>query len=272
MMNAESNAVSETLGPSSTPLIRGVDVSQFNDVVSFADLRDGGVEMIYIRSSLGFSVVDSKFERYADGAREAGIPFGFYHFCTAATTAEAERQAEFFHETTASFTPELRYCMELDPSRDLSDDDFNSVAVAFLERIRALTGTVPIIYANASTAADRYDSRVSAYPLWVADWGVSAPRANGNWRYWVGWQYGASDNVEGVSDRVDTDYFTNEIRISETPSPSPAPLCGYRAYVVQSGDSLTDIADKLDTTVAVLTRVNGLEGDVIYAGQVLLYR
>ena len=52
--------------------------------------------MVYIRSTLGFSYVDPTHERNADGARAAGLEFGFYHFCTASTTDEAVRQARFF--------------------------------------------------------------------------------------------------------------------------------------------------------------------------------
>ncbi|MDO4547752.1 MAG: GH25 family lysozyme [Clostridia bacterium] len=273
-------AAQDEFEPSSRPLFRGIDISQYNDVVNFDQVRDSGIDMVYIRSSLGFSYVDSRFERNADGCQEAGLEFGFYHFCTASTAEQAERQAEFFHEVTRNYSPRLRHVLEFSPSDRLDRETFNEVALAFLERIEELTGSTPGIYSDASSARDRYDSRAGVYPLWVADWGADRPEPVDNWRAWAGWQYGGSDHISGIDSRVDLDYFTKEMRVSQSPTPTPAPTpvptptpapggCGL--YVVQNGDTLTAIARRFDTTVQALMDDNALSGSTIYPGQILRY-
>ena len=69
--------------------VHGIDVSVYQGSVDFSRVAQSGVRMVYIRSTLGFSYVDPTHERNADGARAAGLEFGFYHFCTASTTDEA---------------------------------------------------------------------------------------------------------------------------------------------------------------------------------------
>ena len=54
-------------------------------------------------------------ERNADGARAAGLEFGFYHFCTASTTDEAVRQARFFAQTIARYDYGLKRCWSFRP-------------------------------------------------------------------------------------------------------------------------------------------------------------
>ncbi len=50
---------------------------------------------------------------------------------------------------------------------------------------------------------------------------------------------------------------------------SPRPPAGGSTYVVQTGDTLSDIAVRYGTTIDALIRANGLGSTTIYAGQVL---
>jgi LysM repeat protein len=52
--------------------------------------------------------------------------------------------------------------------------------------------------------------------------------------------------------------------------PPPSPRPGTTTYVVRPGDTLYPIARQFGTTLEELRRLNGLSGDVIYAGQTLL--
>ncbi len=59
---------------------------------------------------------------------------------------------------------------------------------------------------------------------------------------------------------------------TSTPVPQPTPTTPAQAfpYVVQAGDTLSSIADKFNTTVAVLKALNNLESDSVTAGQTLI--
>jgi LysM repeat protein len=54
--------------------------------------------------------------------------------------------------------------------------------------------------------------------------------------------------------------------VAPTPAPTPAP----QTYVVQPGDTLTLIAQRFGTTVEALQQANGIQGDIINVGQVLI--
>ena len=56
--------------------------------------------------------------------------------------------------------------------------------------------------------------------------------------------------------------------LPETPTPPASPT--QFIYTIQSGDTLTSIAEQFDTTVALLKQVNNLTDDNIYAGQTLI--
>lgn len=309
-------ALADGFEPSSRPLIEGIDVSQYQREIHWDGVRQAGIRMAYIRSSLGFSYVDPDLQRNADGAKDAGLDFGFYHFCTASTTQEAVRQAQFFYETTRQYDYTCRLVLELSPGRALNKAQFTDLALAFLQELQRLSGHQGAVYCSASTARDHYDSRMADYPLWVADYGPQNPEGNDTWSSWAGFQFTSEGRIDGIQGRVDRDQFTRELFLDQTrplptgspeptirptaqptltPGPSatprptatptatsgptptvtPQPTSGpaIRAYVVQRGDSLWVIAQRLGTTVEQLASLNALKNpNLIYPGMILRYR
>lgn len=186
----------------------GLDVSEYQGKIDFQKVAASGVKMVYIRSSLGYAYRDPYATRNADSAAHAGLRYGFYHFCTASTVDDAVKQARFFVDVTKGFSFDGRLVLELDPDRTLDKKATSDVALAFLAEIRALTEEDGAIYCSASTARDKYDKRLSKYPLWVADYGVAEPEANDVWSAWSGFQYSDHGRIDGIQGRVDLDKFT----------------------------------------------------------------
>ncbi len=69
-----------------------------------------------------------------------------------------------------------------------------------------------------------------------------------------------------------------EPSLSPTPAPTPAPTAGPTptpaptplTYIVQSGDTLNEIATRFGTTAQAIMSANGLTSDIIQVGQVLI--
>lgn len=57
---------------------------------------------------------------------------------------------------------------------------------------------------------------------------------------------------------------------TETPTPTATPTPPYTTYVVQSGDTLSGIAARFDTTAQAIMELNGLTSTIISIGQELL--
>ncbi|MGL4911520.1 MAG: LysM peptidoglycan-binding domain-containing protein, partial [Romboutsia sp.] len=111
-------------------------------------------------------------------------------------------------------------------------------------------------------------------PLWIAQYGASAPGINGVWDSWVGFQYSEKGSVRGIAVECDLDEFTNSILLNSQPNPAAKPVTTpikHTTYTVKSGDTLSKIAIKYNTTVANLVKLNNLKNpNLINVGQVLI--
>jgi hypothetical protein len=89
------------------------------------------------------------------------------------------------------------------------------VAKDFLDEVKTLTGTIPVLYSYTSFINSYLTSSLAGYPLWVADYRSGSPGSNGVWADWIGWQYSSSGSVSGISGSVDLDVFENAILIND---------------------------------------------------------
>ena len=71
------------LPPSSQNEYRGIDVSQWQRNIDFAAVKASGIEVVYIRSSLGGDYTDPRFQENYKNAKAQGLKVGFYHYVTA---------------------------------------------------------------------------------------------------------------------------------------------------------------------------------------------
>lgn len=249
--------------PASPELRQGMDVSVYQGAIDFTAARAGGIELVYIRSSYGNGGVDAYFTAHTQGARAAGIPFGYYHYVTARTPEEARVQADFFARTIAGTGYALRPAMDFEALDDLTQAQASAIAVAFLTEVEQRTGHAPLVYSDDYNASYRFDASVARWPLWAAAYGPEEPRVVANWSTWVGFQYTDTGRVPGVTGDVDLDRFTDDVRLA---SPQPDTFL----YTVRPGDTLWGLARRYGTTVDTLVRLNGIANpDLIYVGQSL---
>ena len=158
-----------------------LDVSKWQGEIDVAAVADDGVEVVYIRSSVGSSYVDPYFERNYTQAKANGLKVGFYHYVNARTVEEAQQEAQFFAATVRGKQPECRLAMDFEYFGDLTVDQINAISRAFLETLQQASGKEVALYSNSYQAANVFAADLAVYPLWVAEYGVSAPAANGKW-------------------------------------------------------------------------------------------
>ena len=202
------------LSPSSTPVMRGIDVSEWQGGIDFESVRKSGIEVVYIRACYGGNYTDPYFRRNASDAFKAGLKFGCYHYITATNVEQARQQARYFAKVIRSEPYTCRPAMDFESFGSLSSAQINAIATAYLTELKAATGVIPAIYSDANAAANTFDASLAVYPLWVADWGADEPADNGKWKYWSGFQYSDTGRVDGINTAVDLDYLTNEMLLS----------------------------------------------------------
>ena len=269
-------------GPSSELLYDGIDVSQWQGNINFEAVSQSGIEVVYIKSSEGYSV-DPYFETNYKKATDAGLKVGVYHYVTATTVEEAQSEAAFFVSNLEGKTIDCRLAMDFEYFGNLSRNQINEIGLAFLQTVESLSGKEVVVYSDTSNVINIWDETIAQYPLWVAEYGVESPQANGTWLDWVGFQYSDTGIISGIDgSSVDLDYFTDGIFLSDVSTPvssvpeeqkpsNPSESSTLvTTYTVQSGDTLSEIAARYGTTVNELMSLNGISNpNLIYPGEVL---
>lgn len=265
-------------GPSSSTIYQGIDVSSWQGNINFAQVKNAGIDIVYIKSSEGVSYIDPYFERNYQNAKANGLKVGFYHYVTARTVEEARNQANFFAKVISGKEPDCKLAMDFESFGNLSVNQINEISKVFLETLQNATNKEVLIYSNSYTARTILSSDLAIYPLWVANYGVSEPGGNDKWNTWVGWQYTSTGRVTGISGNVDRDKFTDGVLLSDN-SPIPTPDSpstpeepienGTIIYTVKSGDTLSKIAREYGTTVNNIVSLNPsiTNPNLIYPGE-----
>ena len=267
-----------SFSPSSTNIYEGIDVSNWQGNINFAEVKSDGIQVVYIKASEGANYIDPFFEQNYQGAKENGLLIGVYHYLTATSVEEARVQANFFGSVISGKNLDCKLAMDFESFGNLNIDEINQISLVFLEQIQAITGKEPVVYSDTFNATNTFGSQVANYPLWVAQYGVSEPTENGKWDTWVGFQFTDEGVVAGIDGFVDRDKFTDGIFLSdnsqlpniERPQVDNLEL-GTTRIVIQPGDTLSEIAIMYNTTVARLVELNSIANpNLIFAGETLL--
>ncbi len=227
-------------------LIHGIDVSDWQGSIDYAQVKNAGVEVVYIKASQGNSIVDAYFRTNYDNAKANGLKVGLYHFLTARSVEEAQQQAEYFSSVISGTSPDCKLAMDFEVFGNLSVDEINAISLAFLQKVQSLTGKEVIIYSDASNASNTFGPGLaSTYPLWVAQYGVSQPNT-GNWNQYEGFQYSDTGTIPGIRGYTDLDTFTEGIFLGATDTISTPENTKNQitTYTVQASDTLSEIAQK----------------------------
>lgn len=264
--------------PQSEPTYDGIDVSQWQGNINYTRVKEEGIQFVYIKASEGERYVDPYFKTNYTNAKANGLKIGFYHYVTARTTQEAERQAIHFANTIRGTVPDCRLAMDFESFGNLNVYEINQISQAFLRKLKEVTNKEVVIYSNTNDARNVFDENLAQeYPLWVANYGVTTPGKNGKWNTWVGFQYADNGKIAGINGYVDRDKFTKEILLDESTEiqPTQPPEEGNQeanvvAYTVKYGDTLSKIARRYGTTVNAIVQLNNIQNpNLIYAGNTL---
>ena len=265
-------------GPASSPIYNGIDVSVYQGYIDYNAVKLSGIQIVYIKSSEGTTLIDPYFERNYSNAKSNGLYVGVYHYVRARTIEEARNEARFFVSLLSEKEIDCMPAMDFESFGNLTVNEINEIGIAFLKTVKELSGKDPVVYSNSYTAKYIFGGEITNYPLWVAQYQVNVPDSNGNWDTWAGWQYSDKGIIRGINGYVDRDYYTKEIFLSDkSPLPEVNPpdtnssLNGTTTIIIQYGDTLIELAIKYNTTVSELVKLNNiLNPNLIYAGNKLI--
>lgn len=234
----------------------GIDVSHWQGNFDFAKAKAEGVEFAIIKAGGGDSGLykDSKFDKFYSAAKAQGFQVGAYYYGDAKTPEAAQAEADHFVKLLAGKQYELPVYYDVEGRMlQATKADLTAIVIAFVERVRAAGYLCGIYSSESAFNSEMDDSKLTAYPHWVARWAKSAPKPKSGAEVGM-WQFGGETNlirsnkIAGVTcdqDYLFVDYFA-QIKAAglngygsgqpvpeptPAPTPTPAPSQGPTYYV-----------------------------------------
>ena len=182
-----------------------IDLSHFNTVNSFTDIKSAGIVGIIHKATQGTANgSDPTYPTRRPQALAAGLWWGAYHF---GTNADGAEQAQYFLKTADPGPNDL---MALDFEEYPQSQMTIAQAEQFVTEVFNQTGRYPGFYSDA-LAGNLLGNNKSAVLancwFWRAQYGASAPIVPPTWSTWTMWQYTASGTVNGIQKPCDRDTF-----------------------------------------------------------------
>ncbi len=201
--------------------ITGIDVSSWQKVIDWAQVKASGVEFAMIRLGYrGYEQGVLSMDKYAianlDGAIAAGLDVGVYFFSQALTPQEAEEEAYYVVENLKPYQAYITMPVVYDwehvsdadaRSADMRDPDIlTDCTLAFLQTVEAADYR-PMVYFNRTQSWKYLNlEELTDYEFWLAAY---TQRMDFPYKIKM-WQYTNTGSVPGIEGDCDINiYFPN---------------------------------------------------------------
>ena len=192
-----------------------IDVSEFQDTIDYAKVKDKGIKGVIVRcgyrgATSGNLIEDKRFLEHIQNAHKAGLAVGIYMFTEGITAEEGKEEADFAIKMWVKANVPISYPIAVDTesvnvsgarANGLSKAKRTEVIKAFCEEIKA-KGYEPMIYASTSWLNNKLNMSKLPYKVWVAQY-ASICEYEGDY---IMWQYTSEAKVNGVPGVVDMNH------------------------------------------------------------------
>lgn len=223
--------------PEVKPVLKGIDVSNHQAVISWSQVAASGVQFAFMKATEDPAYYDKWFKINWERAKNNGLVRGAYHY---ANPDEGPPGA-----SVKLFKAALDEVGGLQPGDMIALDiesgtgDLYEWVKAWCEQATLAFGVKPFIYSGHWFLEPHGLERpeLGQYPLWLASWQDTHPPVPTGWDKVTVWQTSASGRTPGVNGGCDLDQFdgtVDELR-----------ALGYQSPVVVPDDPITAALDGL---------------------------
>ena len=191
--------------------VQGIDASRWQGAIDWPQAATSGVSFAFLKATEGGDGLDPTFAANWQGAAEAGIPRGAFHYFY--WCRPAAEQARWFIKNVPRSPGALPPVLDLEwtpfsPTCILRPDAaiVRSEAQIFLTLLERHYGQRPLIYTTPDFYADAQLSRMTGHEFWLR---AVADRPSNVYpgQAWAFWQYSGTGLVPGIKGKTDLNAF-----------------------------------------------------------------
>ncbi|WP_413756593.1 lysozyme [Streptomyces sp. MMBL 11-3] len=189
---------------------RGHDVSSHQKNVNWSGARSKGARFVYVKATESLTYRNPYYKQQYNGARNAGIIRGAYHFALP-NRSSGTKQAAYFVRNGGGWRADG---WTLPPALDIEYNPYDkkkkcyglsrsamvSWIRAFSNEVRRQTGRRPVIYTNHNwwkACTGNSAAFASNHALWLARYSASPGPLPAGWKFWTFWQYDNGGSLPG---------------------------------------------------------------------------
>jgi len=194
-----------------------IDISHFQTVTSFQQVKDSGIVGVIHKATQGRTFVDAKYHARRQRALNAGLLWGAYHF---GVRRNVEQQVDHFLDTVNPTETDL-LVLDFEPNPIGETGTMTlSEAERFVTLVNERIGRFPGLYSGQSFIRQKLgNNRATALRncfLWIARYSSETPIVPPAWDRFTFWQYTDGNigdqphQVHGIG-RCDRDKFNGNM-------------------------------------------------------------
>lgn len=268
MVQAAAAALASMLlaivGAPAASALQGIDVSSWQP----ADITERVAgEFAIVKVTQGTAYVNPSAQAQLNAAVRSGKEIGVYHY---AGGSDCNAEADYFLAHARPWIGKAVLALDWEGNQNSAWGN-PGWSTCFVQRVKARTGVVPMVYVQQSALWQVSGARQQNAGLWVAQYASMSPTGYQSVPWRLGGdneamrQYTSSGLLPGYSGYLDLDYFrgtreqwrkyANPAGAATAPAPAPAPApkpapapapqrpsCPGVCVTVRAGDSLSAIA------------------------------
>jgi GH25 family lysozyme M1 (1,4-beta-N-acetylmuramidase) len=217
----------------------GLDVSHWQGEINWATAKMAGCKFVFVKCTQGINFFDDRFNYNWSETEVYGIPRGPYHWYE--PELNPITQANWFVQHCPN-PGELPYVLDVEDGYNIPGD-YAVRLKQCIDRIVALTGTIPMIYTRASywkVYLGRAMGWADQYPLWSAHYkdnggpSVCLPWTPGTWSVWQFTSSGPGQKYGMTSLEVDMNVSNGDLPTASTMTKIEKSDLEYRSALVKA--------------------------------------
>ncbi|MBC5772765.1 hypothetical protein H8S95_01710 [Pontibacter sp. KCTC 32443] len=184
--------------------VTGIDVSNHTGKIDFNQIKEQGVDFVYVKATEGSNFTDQSFERNYSNAKLAGIPVGAYHFFR--FNKSGKDQAKHFLKHIKGKQLELPLVLDVEDWGNPSGMKRETVTAElqhFIEDVEKEVKEDVMIYTNESGYRSYISGNFDNKSIWICSFSNS-PKINTKWTLW---QHSHIGELNGAEGRIDLNTF-----------------------------------------------------------------